>query len=997
MTTDEEIQINEYETVELPAIELLKKLGFEYLDGRRIKKEVQHFFLFDVLEQQIKKLNPWISEINLHKVVKEITNIQATSPIEANQEFYYKIVNYLSVKQDLGHGKKNQTVKIIDWDNIDNNKFQVVNQFSIKNSDWEIIPDIVIFVNGIPISIIECKSPNIEEPIDQAISQLFGYREKNEKFFYPNQLLVALARFEAKYSSTFSPAKFFFDWKIPHPKDEEQLKILLKKDTLPPQDILLYSLFRKENILDIIRNYIVFESEDNQTIKKVARYNQYIASNKIINNLKDKKGGVIWHTQGSGKSLTMTFTAQKIRRIERIEKTHIENPCVLIVTDRTDLDDQISKTFQNCKFPNPIPVTSVKHLKEELSNPQGKTLFTTIQKFLTRKGEVFPELSVSSNIIVFTDEAHRTNNGDLALNMRTAIPNALFIGFTGTPIDKKDKSTKRVFGGYIDKYLPRQSIKDGATVEIKYQPRLERVHIKSSELDLDFDETFDEYSDKEKELIKKKYGRYRAIAEDEQRVRDICKDIVEHYKTTVLPEGFKAQIVVTSRESAVTCYKILKELDAPRTEVIISGSHKDAPKSELRKHYKTKAQQRAILKEFRKEIVNPKEDLCFLVVCDMLLTGFDAPIEQVMYLDKPLREHNLMQAVARVNRPHTENKTHGLIIDYCGISKRLKEALEIFNDGDLTGYLEPLMDNIPKAEQSLNKVKRFFEKIKTSKADEYIDKCVLDVLDAKDTRIRFEKAFKEFSMYVNSIIPNPKANKFKKDLMLFGKIYNSMRLNYDEKTPSVLDASIKVKELIHKHLKSEGIEVLHEPLSIYSSEFNDLVGKKKSDRAKASIIEHKVRTTISNLYPTNPVFYTSLRERLEKIITDREESMIDDVRVLSELNELKDNLDPEEQAKSHKMEKEEFAIYQMIREEFIQTNSTNLKLTAEQEELLNDITKSVFNDVSELADIDWKQKKDLQNQMRKVIKRPLMIKLKLDVDQAESLSVNIMNLLRNLL
>lgn len=995
-----QVQIAEYNLVEEPAINLFKELGYNFIDGHQLNKEPHHFFLFDILRNKLKELNPWIDDVNLNKVIRDITLIQATSTLEANEKLYYKLVNYISAKQDVGHGKKGQTVRIIDFDNPNNNEFTVVNQFLIRGSDFTIIPDIVVFINGIPIAVIECKSPHIEEPIDEAISQLFGYKEKNEQFFYPNQILVALARYKACFTSTFSPAKYFFDWKIPYPLTENELKEKLHTDIFTSQDILLYSLFNKENLLDIIRSYIVFETEDNNTYKKLCRYNQYIASRKIIERITEGKGGVIWHTQGSGKSLTMTYTALKLRRMEKIPHTNIENPCILIVTDRTDLDDQISNTFNNCSFPNPVQVESVQQLQDELQSPQGKTLFTTIQKFLTNKGEQYPELSKSSNIIVFVDEAHRSQYKGLALNMRTAIPNAIFIGFTGTPIDKQDKSTPKVFGTYIDRYLPKQSIADGATVQIKYQARLPLVHILSSELDVKFDYEFGDYTDEEQETIKQKYGNYKAISEDENRIRDICKDLLEHYTTAIRPEGFKAQIVTYSRDAAVIYKRILDEMGAPESEIIISSNPKDDPKSELRKYYKSKAQQRNIIQKFRKPFDDDNK-LAFLIVCDMLLTGFDAPIEQVMYLDKPLREHNLMQAVARVNRPFTENKNHGLIMDYCGISKRLKEALEIFNDGDIEGYMQPLLDDIAHAEQARNKLKRFFKDIPTdNNAQKYVDNCVLGVLNALDARIKFEKALKEFAAYVNNIIPNPEANQFKHDLYFYGRIYNAMRTQYDGSKVSVLDAAPKVKKLIHEYLVSNGIRIMHEPVSIYSTEFNDIVNQKTSTKAKASIIEHKIRTTIANLLPTNPIYYTSLRERLDNIIKSHEEDMEYSTTLLDELNSIKDQLDVEKVAQQHSMKSEEFAIYQMIRAGYVQMKAASgsdlLKLSPSDEQNLSDVSKSIFASLGILAVIDWKHKQDQQKKMLKEVKRALY-KLGYDVTTADKESKNILHLARNIL
>lgn len=584
--------------------------------------------------------------------------------------------------------------------------------------------------------------------------------------------------------------------------------------------------------------------------------------------------------------------------------------------------------------------------------------------------------------------------------MRTAIPNALFIGFTGTPIDKNDKSTRREFGDYIDKYLPKQSIADGATVQIKYQARLPDVHILGSELDVAFDSEFCDYTDIEQEAIKEKAGRYRTIAEDEDRIREICKDIIEHYTTAVLPEGFKAQIVTPSRDAALYYKLILNELSAPESEVIISSSPKDDPKSEIRKYYKTKTQQRKIIQKF-KQPFDEDNRLAFLIVCDMLLTGFDAPIEQVMYLDKPLKEHSLMQAVARVNRPYTENKTYGLIIDYCGISKRLKEALAIFNEGDISGYLERLMDDVPKAEQAANKVRRFFKDVPmTDDSAKYVDSCVLGVLSSEDTRIRFERAFKEFVALVNNIIPNPEANRFRQDIYLYGRIYNAMRTNYSIKAPSVLEAVPKAKKLIHEYLESNGIKVYHDPVSIYSSEFNDIINKSTSPKAKASLIQHKVRTTISNLNNTNPVYYTSLREKLEKLITEHEQEIISTTNFLTELDKIKDELDVDVVAKKHGMSKEEFAVYQMVRAGYIQfqagSGKAGVYIMGEEEKKLSDASLSIYSALKALAVIDWRQKPEQQKVMLKTVKRELY-KLEFDVETAEKESRNIVNLARNLL
>ncbi len=397
------------------------------------------------------------------------------------------------------------------------------------------------------------------------------------------------------------------------------------------------------------------------------------------------RGGVVWHTQGSGKSLTMLWLALKLRR----DKAH-ENPTIVLVTDRRDLDEQITKTFNACGFPNPEQAESVRDLRTLLSNASGKTILTTVQKFQElqegtdknrrKTREEYPLLSEASNIFVLTDEAHRTYGG-LAANLRKALPNACFFGFTGTPIDKKDRSTLDTFGGYIDTYTIEQAVADGATLPIFYEGRLPDLRIIGNTLDAVFDRVFADRSDEEREAIKKKYANEASIAGAPKRVEAICLDIIEHYTTAIRPNLFKAQIVACSRDVACLYKETLDRLNAPQSVVLISGTNKDD--DGLVKHHTSDEQRKDIIERFLK-----KEDpLQILVVCDMLLTGFDAPIEQVMYLDSPLKEHTLLQAIARVNRT-AEKKTYGLIVDYWGVSEALQEALAIFAPSDVKAHTE---------------------------------------------------------------------------------------------------------------------------------------------------------------------------------------------------------------------------------------------------------------------------------------------------------------------
>src|SRR6056297_3465293 len=497
---------DEYNQSEKPALDLFKTLGYTVYDQlakdfvKLPARESEHqVILIEELKSALKTINPWINENNLNKAINEIrpARLKANSLMAANEIIYDRLINHISLQQDIGHGKKNQTVKYIDYENLDNNSFIAINQFRVKGKET-IKPDIILFVNGLPLAVIECKNnTTCNEPEEEAITQLRRYQnirsddteEGAEELFYPNQLLVAAWGDSASSAAVGAPAQAFKGWKDPYPADKDSLKELLGKEPTG-QDILLFSLFKKNRFLDIIRNFIVFEDKGNSKVKMAARYQQYRAVQKAIERIKkaeslEDRNGTVWHTQGSGKSLTMLFLALKLRRMEEIG-----NPTMLIVTDRVDLDEQISGTFKKCGFPNPIRAGSVKELKDLLSSEAGRTIMTTIHKFQEFEDKKYPILTKRENIFVMADEAHRTQFKDLASNMRRALPNACYIGFTGTPIDKETRSTLRTFGDYIDTYTIEESVEDKNTLEIKYEGRLPELRIEGKDLDEVFDRVF---------------------------------------------------------------------------------------------------------------------------------------------------------------------------------------------------------------------------------------------------------------------------------------------------------------------------------------------------------------------------------------------------------------------------------------------------------------------------------------------------------------------------
>lgn len=1049
MTSKDKDRITEYTIVEKPALATFDKLGYKVInqeEGQKLDKQKQDYILFDVLEKQIKEINPWINENNIKKVVRTITkDLILQDWKKANEDFYHKLINFMTVKQDIGKGLKNHTVKLIDFENAKNNDFRVVNQFRIDNNLFEIIPDIMVFVNGLPLAIIEAKQPSNDWK-DEALRQLFGYKEKNQELFIYNQLMIGIAKSNAIYGSTFSTDKYFLPWKKTYPFNEEEIKKLLEKDYLSIQDHLLYSVFEKNNFLDIIQNHIVFEKENNKVLKKVCRYNQYIASRKIFEHLKENKGGLVYHTQGSGKSLTMVFVAQKMRRIEKIEKSNFENPLILIITDRNDLDDQIVSNFQRCGFPNVFSIdfeiknsnknskflqkcindsedneeddidtkSKVELLKKELENGTGKTIFTTIQSF---NGDEFPVINKSSNIIVCVDEAHRSNNPTInknnpslgwAKNMRKALPNATFIGFTGTPIMKGDKTTTNIFGDYIDKYLPKEAIADGATIPIKYQSRLPQLKVKDSNIDEAFDKLFAEYSLKEKEMIKQK-GIKKAIYESDLRIKQIAYDIVEHYINNSYIEGLKAQVVSFSRISATKYKKYIDEAIAVKgldikSEVLISKvSDKTPEEKEFNETYvKTKEQEKEVIKHFKKPI--DENNLCILIVCTKLITGFDAPIEQVMYLDKELKEHNLMQAIARVNRVYTQNKTYGLIVSYSNFADDLRDALSLYNNSDISSYVSKLEDDIPKLEMARNKAMRFFSKIpKKYDTSQYIDAC-LEVLKPEDTRIRFEESYKKFIIIMNSLTDFKKdISKYEKDLKFLGKLYANLRQIYNEgNKPSVVGAYKKIKKLVEENLTAKEIEVLNEtPIDIYKINFDDIINANRSNNAKASEIETRIRTVLRAKMNENPVHYTSIKDRLEEIILEIRNKVEISLQDILKLNTLSSQLDEEAVSKNIGFNNPiEYAFYLELKKIYVDIHlgkSKHIQLDYNIREKFTKISKELYGEIDDMIVMDdWKNKLEFQKELKKTIKHKIYsLKTYFSLAEINDLTSRIFNIILN--
>ncbi len=990
---------DELHLVEEPAIEVLKGLGYAFVPPEELEKEregIKDVILIPRLEKALRRINSWISEENVKRAIRSMAHVQATSLMEANEQVHTALVHTVSLEQDIGQGKKGQPIHFIDFENVSNNEFVITRQFKVIGQKGAIQVDIVVFVNGIPLVVIECKNPTIRNPIEEGITQLLRYQEAEDKFkglgapklFETCQIAAVICREKAHYGTLLTQPRFWSEWKTTFPMSLDEVKNRIGRLPLA-QDVFLYGMLTPSNLLDLIRDFIVFDIEKGRTIKKLARYPQFLAVRNAVERIRKtripkKRGGVVWHTQGAGKSLTMLWLATKLRRMPEFE-----NPTLIIVTDRKDLDRQINKTFENCGFANPVRATSGADLRKHLTIGTGQTVLTTIQKFT--EATQTTTLTDASNVFVMTDEAHRTEYGILAAKMRRALPNACFVAFTGTPIDKRERSTLKTFGDYIHTYTIEQAVQDGATVPIFYESRLPEVQIVGNTIDTLFERWFKDYTSEQREEIKRRYATEEVIGQSEKRIERVCLDIVEHYEKFIMPNGFKAQIVAPSREAAITYYETLNHLNAPSSDVLISPAHNDPER--LVNHYTTEAEEKEIIRRFIEEPVN---NLAIIVVCDKLLTGFDAPIEQVMYLDKPLREHTLLQAIARVNRTY-EGKDYGLVVDYWGVSRELQEALNVFRPEDIIGVRQYFEDELPRLESRHRAVMRFFDDV--NKAD--MNECIA-VLEPEDIRADFDSAFRRFSKSMDMMLPDPKALRYVADLKWLGQVRNAARLRYRDDTLDLAGCGAKVKQLIEEHITITGITKLIEPVSIFSSKFEEELAKLSSPEAKASEMEYAIRHEINIRLEENPVYYHSLKEKLEQIIEQRKLERIDAIKQLELLEKLAEEMkNLHRVAESIGMTEEEFAFYKLLsskrddkEEKAKDSQISDVQSTYEViKESYKELAGLIIESLQKLIVIDWMRKEDVQREMRRQIKRHLRA-AGFKSEEIEHLTLKLMDLAR---
>lgn len=964
---------DEYDKVELPALEQLQSLGWDYINGSQLAPELtdERTYYKDVtlenrLRTSIQRINPWINEDNLRKVVRLITKEQFANLMEANQSIWETLTQYISVEQDLGQGRRGQTVRIIDFENPDNNEFLCANQFKVEGTNQNIIPDIVLFVNGLPLAVIECKSPYITNPMESGIDQLMRYANRRqpheeegaEKLFHYNQMMVSSHRDKARVGTISSRMEHFLEWKDPYPLTTAQVG-----ENADSQQLLIAGLFTKSNFLDLIQNFTVFEPVDGKTLKKIARYQQFRAVHKTIERIKTGKtrkerGGVVWHTQGSGKSLTMVFLTVKMRRDEELKRYKL-----VFITDRTQLDGQLTATFQRTQNETVYHAESVADLQALLKRDSSDVVTTTVQKFQESADDFdFKVLNESDKIIVLADEAHRTHYGTLGVAINTALPNAPKIAFTGTPLIKSRK-TNNEFGPYIDTYTIEQAVKDGATIQILYEGREAQVKVTGDSLDSLFDEYFSDKTDEEKAAIKQKFGTSRVVLEAPQRIRRVCIDILKHYREHILPNGFKAMVVTSSRNAAILYKEMMDELGGPESAVIISGDHNDAKRFW---EYTDSTKQKQQIDAFKQPlgIGEDKSNLSMLIVKDMLLTGFDAPIAQVMYLDRKLTDHNLLQAIARVNRTN-KNKFRGYIVDYYGLSDYLAEALEMFSQEDVAGALKNLKDEIPKLKATHTRVMQHFKGMSLDDLDE----CIL-ALDEEVVRQQFQTDFSKFAKQMDIILPDASATPYLSDLKKLGKISIGARNRYRDDQLDIAGAGEKVRQLIEEHVYSTGVKPMIAPVDLLAVDFKEKLNEHKSDRAKASEIEHAIRHHIKVNLEDDPEYYQTLSKRLEAIIKQNEEKWETLVQMLLAFRENIEK-DHKKGADEVGLTETEFAFHNILMAEVTKQKGEEV-VGEETHQKIIEVVKSLVDMMEKASTIvgffnKWDERKTVKRKIKRTI------------------------------
>lgn len=848
-------------------------VGWNYLPSQNIPRQPQEVFVETFVRDALIRLNPEITanpnlaEEVLYRLRAIVLSVRSDGLIRANEEFTIWLRGDRTMP--FGHNHEHTTVRLIDFDNIENNQYILTTQYTYRAGTEERRADLVLLVNGFPLILIEAKTPvrKAVSWVDGALQVHDDYEKNVPELFACNVLSVATEGKELRYGSIRMPVDLWGPWRTDDNIPLSSLAAL--KDAIA-------SLHSPAVILDILNYFTLFATDKKKRrIKIICRYQQYEAVNKIVERVVagSPKKGLIWHFQGSGKSLLMVFAAQKMRL-----RSQLRNPTIIIVVDRLDLDAQISSTFHASDIPNLVKAETCAELEKLLKQDTRKIIITTIFRF----GEAEGILNPRENIIVLVDEAHRTQEGNLGIKMRAALPEAFLFGFTGTPINQRDRNTFYAFGaeederGYMSRYGFEESIRDGATLPLHFEPRLVELHIDKDAIDQAYSELTGELSELDRETLTKAVSKMAVLVKVPDRITNICADIAQHYQQKIAPNGFKGMVVTYDQECCLL-YKaeLDKHLPPETSEIVISATGKD---ERLKPYYRTRDQEEKLLDRYR----DAKDPLKILIVTAKLLTGFDAPILQAMYLDKPLKTHTLLQAICRTNRTYGNTKTHGLVVDYLGIFDDVAQALDFDEQGfqQVISGINTLKNELPGAVQ---KCLAYFPGVDRNLSGYEGLIAGQDCLPNNDVRDNFAADYSKLAKLWEAISPDPILINYQTDYKWLSQVYISVQPTTGMGKLLWHALGAKTIELIHQNVRVEAVRDDLEEI-VLDAELLEVVLNSPDPRKKGKEIEIQIARRLRN-HISNPRF-RALSERLEALKERHEQGQIHSVAFLKDLLDL---------------------------------------------------------------------------------------------------------------
>jgi type I restriction enzyme, R subunit len=986
--------------VEQIAIDWFKGLGYDYLNGYDIahdgdnpqRKDYEEVLLLKRLLAALVKLNPLLPTSAIDEAIEKIRKNQHTSLIQNNRAFHQMLFKGVSVEVKVDDQTQGDRVKLIDFHNVENNDFLIVNQFTVKGTKGHRRPDIVVFINGIPLSVIELKNPADEKAdIFKAYNQLQTYKDEAEDLFVYNEALVISDGINARVGSLSATEEWYMFWRSI--KDQDDTPILEYE-----LETLIKGFFDRELFLDYLQNFIIFEDDGNNIIKKIAGHHQFHAVREAVkcvveaSTSQTRKGGVVWHTQGSGKSISMVCFAGKL-----IQQPLMKNPTIVVVTDRNDLDGQLYATFSDSVVllgQSPVQMDSIDELRDNLEGrASGGIIFTTIQKFSLRKTEeTFPVLSDRENIVVIADEAHRSQYGfdamldadtgtfkyGYAQNLRDAIPNATFIGFTGTPIEQEDKSTRAVFGDYISIYDIEDAVRDEATVPIYYESRIAKLNLDQravDEIDEDVGDLVEDEELADREKFKSRWSALEKLVGAENRIIEVATDLIDHFEGRTAVIDGKAMIVAMSRQIAVDLYDAIVKLrpqwhkEDPNKgfiKIIMTGSASD--EANMQKHLYNKQTKKDIEKRFK----DPKDEMKLVIVRDMWLTGFDAPCVHTMYVDKPMKSHNLMQAIARVNRVF-KDKRGGTIVDYIGIANELKNALKGYTGagGKGTGTVDTA-EALAQFLERLDIVRGMFHGFDYSnfpkQAHMLLAPSANHILSIEDGKKRFLDQVLGLSKAFSLCATLDEAKEAREEVA-FLQAVKAVIQKASRAQSAGEDKNAVIKQIIDNAVISEGVEDIFDLLGldkpnigILSDEFLQDVSNMPHKNLAIELLERLLKDDIKAKCRTNVVQEKKFSDKLQASLNKYHNRAIETAQVIEELIEMAKEFTKEIKEKDNLgLNNDEIAFYDAL----IDNESAVREM---EDEVLKSIAQELTQKLRSNVKVDWQKKESVRAKMRNLIR-----------------------------